>query len=347
MPLQIIRNDITKLSCDAVVNAANSTLLGGGGVDGAIHKAAGKGLLLECMKLGGCKVGQAKITSAYKLPCRYVIHTVGPKWKGGQNGERELLESCYLESLKLATDNGCESIAFPLISSGVYGYPKEQALRVAVDSITSFLIENDLLVYIVIFDRASFQISEKLFSDITSFIDDKYVDTHFDFKRTQCDEWGESTLLAETRIIPEEETGDLLTPTAQLLQSVAMPKAASLEEMVKQIDESFTEMLLRKIDEKGMTDSQCYKKANIDRKLFSKIRSDIHYHPSKTTAIAFAIALELSLEETKDMLMKAGFALSHSNKFDIIIEYFITSENYNVFEINEALFAFDQSLLGV
>lgn len=347
MPLQIIRNDITKLKCDAIVNAANSSLLGGGGVDGAIHRAAGKGLLLECMKLGGCKVGQAKLTRAYKLPCRYVIHTVGPKWKGGQRGEKELLESCYRESLRLAIDKGCESIAFPLISSGVYGYPKDQALRVAVDVITSFLIENDILVYIVIFDKTSFQIGEKLFADITSYIDDKYVDTHFDFSCRRRDECGESTLLAETLLIPNEETGDLLTPAAPLLQSVAMPKAASLEDMVKQIDESFSEMLLRKIDEKGMTDSQCYKKANVDRKLFSKIRSDTHYHPSKTTAIAFAIALELSLEETKDMLMKAGFALSHSSKFDIIIEYFITTGNYNIFEINEALFAFDQSLLGV
>lgn len=345
MPLQIIRNDITKIKCDAIVNAANSTLLGGGGVDGAIHKAAGKGLLFECMRLGGCKVGQAKLTGAYKLPCRYVIHTVGPKWKGGQNGEKEFLESCYRESLRLAIENGCESVAFPLISSGVYGYPKDQALRVAVDIITSFLLENDMLVYIVIFDKTSFHIGEKLFSDITSYIDDKYVDTHFDFSRRQCDEWGESTLLAETRIIPDEETGDLLMPAAPLSQSVAMPKAASLEDMVKQIDESFSEMLLRKIDEKGMTDSQCYKKANVDRKLFSKIRSDTNYHPSKTTAIAFAIALELNLDETKDMLMKAGFALSHSNKFDIIIEYFITHENYDIFEINEALFAFDQSLL--
>ena len=346
MPLQIIRNDITKIECDAIVNAANSTLLGGGGVDGAIHKAAGKGLLLECMKLGGCKTGQAKITGGYKLPCKYVIHTVGPKWKGGQNGEKELLESCYREPLRLAIENGCESIAFPLISSGVYGYPKDQALRVAIDVITSFLIENDMLVYIVIFDKTAFQISEKLFSNITSYIDDKYIDTHFDFNRTRRNDRGESTLLAETRILSNEEALDLRAPSATYQQSVAMPKAASLEDRVKQFDESFSEMLLRKIDEKGMTDSQCYKKANVDRKLFSKIRSDIHYHPSKTTAIAFAIALELNLEETKDMLMKAGFALSHSNKFDIIIEYFITNGNYNIFEINEALFAFDQSLLG-
>lgn len=343
MPIQIIRNDITKIECDAIVNAANSTLLGGGGVDGAIHKAAGKGLLFECIKLGGCKVGQAKLTKAYKLPARFVIHTVGPKWKGGQKGEKELLESCYRESLRIAIDNNCESVAFPLISSGVYGYPKDQALRVAVDVISSFLVEHDMLVYIVVFDKSAFQISEKLFADIASFIDDKYVDTHFEFNRTRSDAWGESTLLGETRILPDEDFVEMSAPCAQ---AVTAPKAISLEDAVNQIDESFSQMLLRKIDEKGLTDAECYKKANVDRKLFSKIRSDVHYRPSKPTTIAFAVALELSLEETKDMLMKAGFALSRSNKFDIIIEYFISNNNYNVFEINEALFAFDQSLLG-
>lgn len=345
MPIQIVRNDITKIECDAIVNAANSSLLGGGGVDGAIHKAAGKGLLLECMKLGGCKVGQAKLTGAYKLPSRFVIHTVGPKWKGGQNGEQELLASCYRESLKIAAENKCESIAFPLISSGVYGYPKDQALKIAVDTITSFLIENDMLVYIVVFDKSAYQISEKLFADISSYIDDKYVDTHFIFNRTRPDALGESTVLAETQILPDEfETCELQAPSCP---SMAMPKAVSLEDIVNQVDESFSQMLLRKIDEKGMTDAECYKKANVDRKLFSKIRSDILYHPKKTTALAFAIALELSLDETNELLMKAGFALSHSSKFDVIIEYFIVKGNYDVFEINGALFAFDQSLLGV
>lgn len=345
MPIKIIRADITKVKADAIVNAANSTLLGGGGVDGAIHRAAGPKLLAECMKLGGCKTGQAKLTRAYDLPSKFVIHTVGPKWKGGQNGEQHLLESCYRESLQIAAENDCESVAFPLISSGIYGYPKDQALRVAVDTITSFLLSHEILVYLVVFDRSSFQISEKLFSEIASYIDDKYVNTNFVFSRSRQNECDESTVLAETTILggwDKEECACM--PMAQ--PSVAMPKLVSLEDAVKRIDESFSQMLLRKIDERGMTDSECYKKANIDRKLFSKIRSDVNYKPSKTTAIAFAIALELDLAETKDMLMKAGFALSHSNKFDIIIEFFITNHNYNIFEINEALFAFDQSLLG-
>lgn len=351
MPLQIIRNDITKVQCDAIVNAANCTLLGGGGVDGAIHKAAGRELLLECMKLGGCKVGQAKITKGYNLPCKYIIHTVGPKWKDGKNGEREQLESCYKNSLETAKKYHCESVAFPLISSGVYGYPKDEALQVAIDSITSFLINHDMLVYIVVFDKSAFQISEKLFTDIAEYIDDKYVDTNFDFRMTRANKYGESTILGETEIfrnnpdlnISEKSVTSLMP--SQAVEHIA-PRAASLDDALNQIDESFSEMLLRLIDERGMKDSECYKKANIDKRLFSKIRSNPNYKPSKPTVLAFCIALELSLAKTNEMLMKAGFALSHSNKFDIIVEYFINQNNYNIFEINEALFAFDQILLG-
>lgn len=351
MPLQIIRNDITKVQCDAIVNAANCTLLGGGGVDGAIHKAAGRELLFECMKLGGCKVGQAKITKGYNMPCKYIIHTVGPKWKDGKNGEREQLESCYKNSLETAKKYHCESVAFPLISSGVYGYPKDEALQVAIDSITSFLINHDMLVYIVVFDKSAFQISEKLFTDIAEYIDDKYVDTNFDFRRTRADKYGESTILGETEILrnnPDLNISEKSVTSLMPSQAVEhiVPRAASLDDALNQIDESFSEMLLRLIDERGMKDSECYKKANIDKRLFSKIRSNPNYKPSKPTVLAFCIALELSLAKTNEMLMKAGFALSRSNKFDIIVEYFINQNNYNIFEINEALFAFDQSLLG-
>lgn len=348
MPIQIIRNDITKVECDAIVNAANATLLGGGGVDGAIHRAAGRGLLLECMKLGGCKVGQAKITGAYKLPCRYVIHTVGPKWRGGGNGERALLESCYRESLRLAADNNCQSVAFPLISSGVYRYPKDEALRVAVDTIAAFLSQHEMLVYIVVFDKSSFKISEKLFFDIASYIDDRYAEAQYEPNRSERRRIVANSVspLESCRFPCAMEDSAIGVPDSAPKLSVSHTGSFSLDEALKQIDETFSQTLLRKIDEKNMTDAQCYKKANIDRKLFSKIRSDVNYRPGKATAIAFAIALELSLAETKDLLMKAGFALSHSNKFDIIIEYFIVNGNYDVFQINEALFAFDQNLLG-
>jgi len=343
MPLQIVRNDITKMKVDAIVNAANSSLLGGGGVDGCIHRAAGPELLAECKTLNGCETGSAKITKGYKLPCKYVIHAVGPRYRDGKHGEKEKLISCYKTSLALAKEHKCETIAFPLISSGIYGYPKDQALRVAIATISEFLLENDMTVYIVIFDRKAYQISEKLFADIAEYIDDNYVDEHTDSRSERI---RRMNALRQEEVFESavcEDADEMLMPLPMAVESA---KALSLDDALNQIDESFSEMLLRKIDESGMTDAQCYKKANIDRKLFSKIRSDKLYKPSKPTAIAFAIALELSLDETKDMLMKAGFALSHSNKFDIIVEYFIERGNYNVFEINEALFAFDQSLIG-
>jgi len=340
MPLEIVRNDITKMKVDAIVNAANESLLGGGGVDGAIHRAAGSKLLDECRTIGGCKTGKAKITGGYNLPAKYVVHTVGPVYNDGKHGEKTLLESCYRESLALAKEQGCETVAFPLISSGVYGYPKDQALKVAIDVISDFLLENEMTVYIVIFDKTAYKISEELFSDISEYIDDNYADEHTDYRS----EYIRKSVLLSTAPRTRKTKSDI--NFFEVCDSKAMLSDEDLDAKLRQIDESFSQMLLRKIDEKGMTDAQCYKKANIDRKLFSKIRSDINYKPSKPTAIAFAISLELSLEETEDMLRKAGFALSHSNKFDIIIEYFISKGNYNIFEINEALFAFDQSLLG-
>lgn len=329
MPLEIVRNDITKMKVDAIVNAANETLLGGGGVDGCIHRAAGPELLTECRMLGGCRTGEAKITGAYRLPCRYIIHTVGPVWNGGKYGEREQLASCYRTSLALAKEHGCETVAFPLISSGIFGYPKDQALRVAVDAISEFLAENDMTVYIVIFDRAAYQIGNKLFADIAAYIDDHYVDAHTDSRRERM----------RRRSVLESRT---LSAGA-----AAAPMAADgLDSLLAHLDAGFSETLLKLIDRSGKKDSEIYKKANVDRKLFSKIRNNPDYKPSKPTAIAFAIALELNLDETRDLVARAGYALSASSKFDVIIEYFIRQKKYDIFEINEALFAFDQSLLG-
>ena len=334
MPLQIVRNDITVMKVDAIVNAANESLLGGGGVDGAIHRAAGPDLLAECRTLGGCQTGQAKITKGYRLPARYVIHTVGPVWRGGQQGEKERLISAYRASLELALAHRCETVAFPLISSGVYGYPKDQALKVAVDTIGDFLLAHDMTVYLVVFDRAAYAIGEKLFADIAAWIDDRYVDAHTDSRETQY------------RRAMSAQLGVGMPAPSCAVAEAGEDTFEQLLACLNQLDESFSQMLLRKIDERGMTDAQCYKKANIDRKLFSKIRSDVHYKPSKPTALAFAVALELPLEEARELLGKAGYAFSHASKFDVIVEYFIAHRNYNIFEINEALFAFDQSLLG-
>ncbi len=333
MPLHIVRNDITTMKVDAIVNTANESLLGSGGVDGAIHRSAGPELLKECRTLGGCKTGQAKLTKGYRLPAKFVIHTVGPIWRGGGHGERELLVSAYRSSLALALAHDCQTVAFPLISSGVDAYPKDQALKVAVDTIGDFLLTHDMTVYLVIFDRAAYTIGGKLFADIAAYIDDRYVSEHTDTREEQR---RRSMTFASMPMEAEKQWSSAPCGAAP----------ASLDEALGQLDESFSQMLLRKIDERGITDAQCYKKANIDRKLFSKIRSDIHYKPSKPTAMAFAVALELPLEEAREMLQKAGFAFSHASKFDIIVEYFIAHKNYNIFEINEALFAFDQSLLG-
>jgi O-acetyl-ADP-ribose deacetylase (regulator of RNase III) len=335
MPLEIIRNDITKVHTDAIVNAANSSLLGGGGVDEAIHRAAGPELLEECRTLCGCKTGQAKITKGYNLPAKYVIHTVGPVWHGGNNNEGKLLADCYRNSLELARQYQLESIAFPLISAGAYGYPNDQALKIAISVIGEFLMVHEMLVYLVVFDKAVYVLSEKLFSSIKEYIDDKYTEEFMEersVRRSQMCQLYEDDIFASA------------APSAALHS--AQKARRKLDDVVAQLDETFSQMLQRLIDEKGMTDVETYKRANIDRKLFSKIRSDIQYKPSKSTAIAFAISLRLSLDETKDLLLRAGYALSHSSKFDIIIEYFIEEGNYNIFEINEALFAFEQSLLG-
>ena len=448
MPITFVRNDITRMHVDAIVNAANETLLGGGGVDGAIHRAAGPGLLAECRTLGGCPTGEARITKGYDLPCKYVIHTVGPIWQGGSRGEAALLAACYRNSLILARDHGCQTVAFPLISAGVYGYPRDEALRIATDTIRQFMLDNDMLVYMVIFDRASMTISEKLYANIARYIDDNYVDAVYQspseslrarrlaqlqqlnsprpdrteaasepvrakkarrltdlFRRKAGDRPAEAAPSHDADLFdgmtedigpgaqqetstgphnPAEEVPpfdpDLFDGTAEGIGPEAQAKPlfpshrpaapaphpsdqadqavyaeaplcggdipnASLDELLNQVDESFSRMVLRKIDERGITDAACYKRANIDRKLFSKLRSDADYRPSKRTALALGIALELPLPELKEMLMKAGFALSRASRADIIVEYFVSRRQYDIDRINEALFAFDQPTL--
>ena len=342
MPVQIVRNDITKMEVDVIVNAANNALMGGGGVDGAIHKAAGPQLLQECKTIGGCPTGEARLTRGYNLPCRYVVHTVGPVWRSGYTGEEQLLRSCYRNSLLLARSVDAKSVAFPLISTGVYGYPKDQALRVAMDTISRFLLEtdDDMMVYLVVFSRDAVQISQKLFADVRQYIDDHYVERQPpESRRNLFGMFRPSAPAARPAPPPVERTAPLWD---------AMPSCApsSLEDELDQMDESFSQMVLRKIAQKGMKNAECYKKANLDKKLFSKINNDIHYKPKKTTALALAVALELPLEETKELLMKAGLALSRSDKFDIIVEYFIREGKYDIFEINEVLFYYDQPLLG-
>lgn len=356
MPLEIVRNDITRMEVDAIVNAANNELLGGGGVDGAIHRAAGPRLLEECRTLNGCETGQAKITRGYNLPAQYVIHTVGPIWHGGDRGERALLASCYQSSLALAKEYHCETVAFPLISAGVYGYPKAEAMQVAVEEISRFLLDNDMTVYIVVFTGDTVELGGKLFKEVTAYIDDVYVAEHYDpdrearrSLRRHEDAPSEAKTHGLFRRAHREDTArneTIFADTADMESARPVAPAASLEDMLGQLDEGFSEMLLRKIDERGISDAACYKRANVDRRLFNKIKNNPAYRPSKQTALAFAIALELPMNEARELLMKAGYAFSHSDKADIVVEYCIMTGNYNLIEINQVLFRLDLQPLG-
>lgn len=334
MPLQIVRHDITKMRVDAIVNTTNEEMVGYSGVDLAVHTVAGPELDRECERIAPLGLGMAKITGAYNLPCRYVIHTSGPVWQGGLLGESILLKSCYIEALKLAYAKKCQSVAFPLISSGTYGYPKDQVLKFAIQVITEFLYDHEMLVYICVFDRTSYEFSQTLYAELSRVI--------------AADDEDEFFVASPSDYAIEKEcvaaAPKMMAPSVAESNSV---KGKTLQEYMKAMDKSFAYKLFDWIDARGMTDVECYKRANVDKKTFSKIKCNPQtYKPSKQTAVAFAIALRLDLEETQDLLASAGLTLSRSFVFDKIIRYFIQNEVYDIFVINEALFEFDQVLLG-
>lgn len=314
MPLIIVRQDITKMRVDAIVNMA--------GVEELQQTRA---------FLAPIEMGEAVIIPSCNLSAKYIIYTADPGY-GKDHVDEEQLRLSYESSLRLAVENHCDSIAFPLSSTGLYGYPKDQALRIATTSIRKFLDEYDLKVYLVVFDKTSFRVSEDLLGEVVDYLDKHYVDEKW---RRACQR---QILGVEWEALDER-------PAEMVCESpVAIP--SNLDDLVGNLDEPFSETLLRLIDAKGRDDVEVYKRANLDRKLFSKIRSNKAYMPSKRTAIAFAVALELSIDETKDLLKRAGFALSRSQKFDVIIEYFIRNGKYDIFEINEVLFSYDLPLLG-
>lgn len=333
MPLHIIRQDITKIKCDAIVNPSNRYLFPSGGVDEKIHRKAGPELRAACALLGGIEVGEAKITPAFNLPCKYVIHTAGPVWSGGQNGEKTFLQNCYVNCLKTAMVNGCVSVAIPLISSGTYGYPKDKVLKVAVKTINGFLQDNELNVYLVVYDKTSYEFSKRLYGQVEKFIEDNYCDdlrcmsikspddSLFDFTETDEIYYGKEPVFGED--------------------------VSSIEKMLSEIDDNFAVTLFKLIDVKNMTEIECYKKANVSKQTWYKILNEKNYKPSKNTVIAFAISLKLTFPETQHLLSTVGFTLSKSSKFDIIIEYFIKHGSYDIMKINETLFEFDQPCLGV
>ena len=340
MPLHIIRQDITKIKCDAIVNPTNSKLNPGGGIDLKIHEAAGSQFADKCKEIKNLEVGKSTITLAYNLPCKYVIHTVGPVWKGGEFNEPTLLQSCYENSLKLAKQYNCETVAFPLISSGTHNYPKNKVLSVAVNSISKFLFDNEMTVFIVVYDNESFTLSEKLFTDVKEYIDDNYVINCYEERSLNNNR---SIRRREQYLIKSNSS----TKSVEKNTLSALSHKISLEDMLSAIDDNFALTLMKLIDLKGLTDVECYKKANVSKQTWYKILNDKNYKPSKNTVISFAIALKLSLQETNHLLSTVGFVLSKSNPFDIIIEYFIKSGEYNIFEINQTLFKFNQPCLGV
>lgn len=381
MAFKIVRNDITKIAADAIVNTANPDPVYMGGTDSAVYVAAGADRLLEeRRKIGPIEPGQAAVTPAFDLNAKYIFHTVGPVWQDGEHGEKETVKNCYVNCLNKAVELGIDSIAFPLISTGVNGFPKADALLIATSVFSSFLSEHELEITLVVFDSESFTLSGRIFAGIDQFIDENYVEEMAEAE--YCDE--EAPAAFQRNMLPPENAAGSMprrrnfhkgfafpgsarqkseckaaVPDAEYhmpdaaasvcgaaMASSAVPVQRSLEDVVKQVSETWSESLLRMITEKGYSDTEVYKRANVDRKHFSKIRSDKDYVPRKRTALAFALALRLNLDEAKDFLGRAGYAFSPSSKTDLIVQYFIGCEVYDIMTINLALYNHDEPLLG-
>ena len=413
MSFKIVRNDITKIKADAIVNTANPEPVYSAGTDSAVYTAAGaEKLLEERKKIGRIAEGDVAVTPAFDLGAKYIFHTVGPVWQGGGYGEKDTVSRCYLNCLNKAKELGLESIAFPLLATGTYGFPKADALLIATNIFSSFLAENELEITLVVFDNESFALSDKIFAGVDQFIDENYVDEKTEEEYSYSHLTGAASAMAcaaacaaepakdsadecaeecadefieeksveqvrkERRMALERERNERrrardgkerrgifgLGSQAMMADRAMPPVAAedgdssritakaaaprSLEDVVKNVSETWQESLLRLITERGYSDTEVYKRANVDRKLFSKIRSNKDYQPKKNTAVAFALALRLNLDETKDFLMRAGYAFSPSSKFDLIIEYSIDHGVYDLMLINGALFDHDQPQLG-
>ena len=323
MPLEIIRDDISRLSTDAIVHTTNTNLIRGRGSSESIFKSAGFKLEEALQEIGHCEVGEAVITLGFNLASKYIIHTVGPVWIDGLHNESKVLEACYKGCLALALKHELKSIAFPLISAGTYGYPKDEALRMATSTIQSFLLKHEMKVYLVVFDKQVYQLSTQLFDSVKQYVDDHYVEIRGSRQR-----------------INSEETN------FRTYKKISYESSTSIDDILLELDSSFSETLLKLIDQKDLRDVDVYKRANISKAHFSKIRSHKDYRPTKTTVLAFCISLKLNLSETRDLLEKAGFSLSNSSKGDIIVRYFIENKRYDIYEVNEVLFEYDQQLLG-
>lgn len=348
MPFKIVRNDITRVKADAIVNTANPDPICASGTDLAIYEAAGKEqLLLERAGIGKIARGDVAVTGAYNLNAKYIIHTVGPVWEDGEHHEFDILESCYRKSLQKAVELKCESIAFPLISTGVYGFPKDKALQIAVSVFSSFLLENDMQIILVVFDKKSFQLSAQIVGEIDSYIDANYIreslTKEYPVHRRSAGTYNNS----RTRKLLERERYEEETAKCSLEELCMLSADMSLEEELANVGASFHDKLFELIDAAHLDNKDVWKRANLDRKHFSKIQCDVNYHPKKKTVMALCIALKLDLEQSKDLLARADWAFSPSSKVDLIVQKAIIDKQYDIMQLNLTLFKYTNEILGV
>ncbi len=386
MPLKIVRNDITKMNTQAIVNTANDKPTVGTGCDSAIYKAAGYDELLAYRKekIGEVPEGDAFITPGFNLKAEYIIHAVSPLYLDGEQGEEEKLRSCYRKSLSLALENGITSISFPLISTGGFGYPKEEGLRIAIDEINAFLMKHDMLIYLVVFDDKMTALGGKVYPGLEEYIDRKYVDEkkdeeYGDFRASGAAAMsyaqnltsprqgrklfasfgmphakgsaragsvkGDSAKSDSARPEPMQEVSDNMESAQKEPATVELSQAdmdydfydkheSKLDERIRHLSDTFSQYLLYLIQSKNMVNADVYKRAIVDKKTFSKIKNDINYHPQKLTALCLCVGARLNLDESKDLLARAGYALSPCDKTDIIFSYFIENEIYDMIELD-------------
>ena len=343
MAFKIVRNDITKMKVDAIVNTANEAPIYGDGVDTAVYEAAGvKELLAERQKIGYMNEGDVAITPGFNLPAKYIIHAVSPFYEDGESGEEELLRSCYKKSLWLAYENQCKSIAFPLIATGSFGYPKEEGMRIAVDEINAFLLKHEMLIYLVVFDTEATRLGLNLYPDLEAYIDHNYVchkreveygDRYFRSIRKESEDIGKCCsmsvpMMADTHVMMEDDYD---------YEDFLEANESALQERMSHMSDTFQQYLMYLIGARGLTNSEVYKRAIITKQLFSKIKLNEDYHPDKATAMRLCIGAKLNLDETKDLLARAGYALSPCDKRDIIFSFFIEHEVFDMIEIDIAL----------
>lgn len=367
MPFKIVRNDITKMHVDVIVNTANEAPQYSSGVDTAVYHAAGEEeLLAERKKIGWMKEGDVAITSGFKLPAKYIIHAVSPCYIDGTFGEEELLRGCYSKSLQLAYENKCESIAFPLISTGSFGYPKEEGMRIALDEINAFLMKHEMLVYLVVFDTASTKLGLNLYPNLEAYIDHNYVcekreeeygNRYFDsapkgkpgydaykMERERVEkaikapiEIDDCCMCVESARPMSSKSNNVSDMDADSYGDFYEENESALKERMKHMSDTFQQYLLYLIETKGLTPAEVYKRAIITKQLFSKIKVNPNYHPDKATAMRLCVGAKLNIDETKDLLGRAGYALSPCDKRDIIFSFFIENNVHDMIEIDIAL----------